>query len=207
MNKIIIGVVSVLLILSGLAWLTYAPPANVEQTVVTKEQTTGTTTEVADYKNISYIIDGSSVELKNGEARTPATLGSASMVITKYFGNELTTDLNDDGRPDTIFLLTQETGGSGTFYYAVAALNTINGYVGSDGYLLGDRVVPQTTEVSQNPRQKQVVVVNYMDRAMTDTMTTQPSVGKSVYLKLDLESMRWAVVEPNFTGEADGSSR
>ena len=112
------------------------------------------------------------------------------------------TDLNDDGREDVVFLLTQQRGGSGTFFYAVAALNTKAGYLGSDGYLLGDRIAPQTTVVSRNPRHKNVIVVNYGDRRPGEPMTAQPSVGKSVYLKLDAETVRWGIVVPGFEGES-----
>lgn len=162
---------------------------------------------VADYKNATYVIENSPVTLHDGVAETEIAPGSASKVTTRYFGNELKTDLNGDGREDVAFILTQTSGGSGTFYYAVAALNTLHGYVGSDGYLLGDRIAPQSTNVSQNPNQQYVVVFNYADRAPTEPMTAEPSVGKSIYLKLDPETVRWGIVEPNFEGESDGVPR
>lgn len=140
-----------------------------------------------DYKEAEFIIDGARVQ---------------SGAELKYFGNELVTDLNNDGRDDVVFLVTYQPGGSGTFFYVVAALNTIDGYVGSDGYLLGDRVAPQTTELSQNPQHKNVVVVNYADRAPEEPMTAQPSIGKSAYLKLDTESMQWGIVVSDFEGES-----
>jgi len=160
------------------------------------------TTLASDIKNASYLIEGQRVTLKNGIAETDSSPGSASKTITRYFGNELTTDLDGDGRDDVAFILTQERGGSGNFFYAVAALNTANGYVGSDGYLLGDRIAPQSTSLSQNARQKYVVVFNYADRKLGEPMTTQPSVGKSIYLKLDPQTMQWGIVMPDFEGEA-----
>jgi len=158
------------------------------------------------YKNAEYMIDGQRVKLEDGVAETEAAPGSASKITTRYFGNELKIDLNDDDRDDVVFLLTKEAGGSGTFFYVVAALNTEDGYIGSDGYFLGDRIAPQTTEMSQNPRHKDVVVVNYMDRAQGEPMSAQPSVGKSAYLKLDIQSMQWGIVEPDFEGEANPST-
>lgn len=143
--------------------------------------------EESDYKKIAYAIGGAPTML-DGEAR--------------YFGNELVVDLNEDGRNDVVFLVTHQSGGSGTFYYAVAALNTEEGYVGSDGYLLGDRIAPQSTNVSTNPRHKNVIVVNYADREVGQPMTAAPTVGKSAYLKLDTESMMWGIVEPDFEGES-----
>lgn len=143
--------------------------------------------DVTDYKNATFEIEGEQIKL-GGNVR--------------YFGNDLTTDLNGDGTPDTVFIVVSEPGGSGTFFYAVAALQQEDGnYVGSDGYFLGDRIAPQTTNLSQNPGHENVIVINYADRALGEPMSTQPSIGKSVYLKLD-QNMRWAIVEPDFEGEA-----
>jgi hypothetical protein len=157
---------------------------------------------VNDYKNAKYLIDGKEVTLVNGLSETPIAPGSATKITTRYFGNELKTDLNNDGREDIVFLLTQNMGGSGTYFYAVSALNTANGYIGSDGYLLGDRVAPQSTILSPNPKQKNVIVVNYVDRLSGEPMTATPSSGKSVYLKLDTKTMQWGIVQPDFEGES-----
>ncbi len=153
------------------------------------------------YKDAEYLIDGQRVKLENGMSEVEAAPGSASKIVTRYFGNELWTDVDGDGMEDVVFLMTQENGGTGTYFYAVAALKTEDGYLGSDGYLLGDRIAPQSTEMSPNPRHVRVVVVNYADRAQGEPMTALPSVGKSAYLKLDRETMQWGIVEPNFEGE------
>lgn len=155
-----------------------------------------------DYKDATFSIDGRQVNLVDGISEIESGPDSASKITTRYFGNDFVTDLNNDGRDDIVFLVTQETGGSGVFFYAVAALNTESGYVGSDGYLLGDRIAPQTINASPNPRHKNVVVVNYADRDSEEPMSAQPSVGKSVYLKLDTERMQWGIVEPDFEGES-----
>lgn len=160
-----------------------------------------------DYKNIAYLIDGASVKLVNGASEVEAAPGSASKIITRYFGNEARTDLDGDGREDIAFLLTQNPGGSGTFFYVVAALNKETGWIGSDGFLLGDRIAPQTTEVSRNPNQKGVIVMNYADRRPGEPMTAQPSVGKSVWLKLDPATMQWGEVAQNFEGESANGIR
>lgn len=156
----------------------------------------------SDHKNAEYVIEGEKVKLHDGISETETAPGSASKTITRYFGNELKTDLNGDGREDVAFLLTQERGGSGTFFYAVAALNTSHGYAGSDGYLLGDRIAPQSTNISLNPRHKNVIVFNYADRVLGEPLSARPSLGKSVYLKLNTETMQWGVVLPDFEGES-----
>lgn len=183
---------AVLLIALGLFWLYTLARDTVSQPAVVQR----------DYKNISYSIDGHRVLLSNGVAEEAAAPGSAAKITTRYFGNELKTDLDGDGVEDVVFLLTQEGGGSGTFFYVVGAVKTDQGYVGTDGYLLGDRIAPQTTEVSQNARHQRVIVVNYADRAPGEPMTAQPSVGKSAYLKLDPANMRWGIVAPDFEGES-----
>lgn len=158
-----------------------------------------------DPRNTEYSINNQRVALVDGYTEMEAAPGSASKIITRYFGNELTIDLNEDGREDTVALITQETGGSGTFFYVVAALNTERGYIGSHGLLIGDRIAPQTINKSQNPSHKNVIVVNYADRKPGEPMTTSPSLGKSIWLKLDPESMQFGEVVQNFEGEADPS--
>lgn len=133
------------------------------------------------YKDALYLIDEQWVAL--GESMSSVPL-SESKITTKYFGNELKTDLNNDGVEDIAFIVTQETGGSGVFYYAVGAVMTEEGYMGTEGFLLGDRIAPQTTNINSNPRHKNVVVFNYADRAVGEPMIARPSIGKSVYLKL-----------------------
>lgn len=81
-----------------------------------------------------------------------------------------------------------------TFFYVVAALATEHGYKGSASVVLGDRIAPQTTESGPGNS----IIVNYLDRAATDPMTTQPSVGKSLRLVLDPVTMQFGeVVQPN----------
>ena len=160
------------------------------------------TKQTADHINATYIIEGQAVTLHDGFSETEIP-DSATKITTRYFGNEIKADLDGDGDEDVAFIITQSAGGSGTFYYAVAALNTDGAYVGSDGYLLGDRIAPQSTEISQNPRHKNVVVFNYSDRSMGEPMSASPSVSKSVYLKIVPEDNQWAIVEPAFEGESD----
>lgn len=131
---------------------------------------------VNDYKNTSYTIDGQVVALVNGISKTEATQGVALKIITTYFGNEALGDFDGDGDTDIAFLLTQSTGGSGTFYYFVAALNTKDGYVGTNAVLLGDRIAPQTTDFRDGE-----LIVNYADRMIDEPMSARPSVGVSKY--------------------------
>ena len=136
---------------------------------------------VFDAKNSSFTIDDSKITLVNGEYRTEITPGSASKNIIKYFGNEASGDLNSDGLPDTAFLITQNTGGSGIFYYVVVALRTSDGYKTTNAFFIGDRIAPQTTEINSVAKE---LYVNYADRKPGEPFTVQPSQGKTLVLKI-----------------------
>ena len=129
----------------------------------------------SDVKNATYIVDNRPVTLVAGKAEESIP-DSNSKIVTTYFGNEVAGDFNNDSLTDKAFLLTQTTGGSGTFYYIVAALKTATGYHGTNAILLGDRIAPQTTEWRDGG-----IVVNFADRKANEPMTVQPSVGVSKY--------------------------
>ncbi len=131
----------------------------------------GVPSPAADYKNATYLIEGKPVTLVGGVSEMESSPGSASKTVTRYFGNEAFGDLNGDGREDVAFLLTQESGGSGTFFYVVAALLSDQGYQGANAVLLGDRIAPQTTGIENG-----LIVVNYAVRKPGESFTVPPSV-------------------------------
>lgn len=153
----------------------------------------------ADYKDATYLMSGEPVTLTDGYAETENFMGAASKTIVRYFGNEARGDLDGDGLEDAVFLLTQDAGGSGTFFYLVGALRTPTGtWNGTHAVLIGDRIAPQSTEFRDG-----LVIVNYADRAAGEPMTDRPSVGKSLYLKYDPEGMDFGEVVQDFEGESD----
>ena len=185
-----------LIILGVGAMVVFLPSAPVPAPI-SQATTTPNTLLGSDPKNATYTIDGTPITLTNGLSVVEAAPGSASKITTKYFGNEVVRDLNGDGRPDTAFILTQDAGGSGTFYYAVAALNTPTGYIGSQGFLLGDRIAPQATTMGTST----IVIFNYAERKEGESFAVAPSVGKSVWLKLDPSTMQFVEVVQKSTGK------
>ena len=166
--------------LLGLATLACAPTSGTASPGGAGAATTQPTpAPAASHKDISVEIEGQVVTLVGGVAETAAAPGSATKMVTRYFGNEATGDLNGDGAADIAFLITRSGGGSGTFFYVVAALRTARGYTGTNAVLLGDRIAPQTTRIDGGE-----LVVNYADRRPGEPMTTRPSVGVSKYLKV-----------------------
>lgn len=150
----------------------------------TQAPTASATPESPGYKNTAYEVDGKQVKLVNGISEVEASPGSSTKIITHYFGNEAYGDLNGDSKEDVAFLLTQTSGGSGTFYYAVAALRTASGYSGTNAVLLGDRIAPQSTLIENGK-----IVVNYTDRKPGEAFTTQPSLGVTKYLIIKDEKL------------------
>lgn len=129
------------------------------------------------YKDTVYVVEGQPVQLIGGVSVVAAAPNSAAKISTRYFGNEAEGDLNGDGISDIAFLLTQDSGGSGAFFYVVAALKTDTGYIGTNAVLLGDRIAPQQTVIRDGQ-----VIANYAERNVGEAMTTLPTVGVSKYL-------------------------
>jgi heat shock protein HslJ len=154
---------------------------------------------VADFKDATYIIQGTRVTLVGGTSVVPQAPGSSAARTVRYFGNDVRYDFDKDGRDDIAFLLTEEGGGSGTFYYLVAALNTERGYEGGEAMFIGDRIAPQTTEVDA----RGIVTVNYADRMDGESFAIPPSVGKSMRAYFDVASRSFGEVVQDFEGEAD----
>ena len=125
----------------------------------------------------SYRIERQEVRLIDGQAEAEAAPGSATKIKTSVFGQPVLGDLNEDGNEDAALFLMHQPGGSGTFYYVAAALNTNGGFCGTNAVLLGDRIAPQTIEIRDG-----VVIANYADRRPEESMAVPPSVGMSKYL-------------------------
>ncbi len=150
--------------------------------------------EVQDYKNTTYIIEGESVTLKDGFAEAEIVPGSATKKVTRYWGGDFFKDLNGDGREDVVFLVTQESGGSGLFYYVVAAINYGEGYRGSAAFFLGDRIAPQNIE----PGDEATILVNFAERNKGESFAVAPSSARSIWLYFDPSTMEFGEIAPDF---------
>lgn len=161
------------------------------------QKETGGEVGATDSRNATYTFSGTPIRLTNGLSSLPQE-DSASPIATEYFGNELEVDLDNDGRKDVVMLLTQNTGGSGTFFYLAGALNTKNGYVGTQAMLIGDRIAPQNINLDENGK---TIIVNYADRAPGEPMTARPSMGKSMWVRYDAEDRSFGELVKDFEGE------
>lgn len=191
MKRIIFIVVSVI----GLGILLYVSSHYFYREKLDSEQLT-------DFKAVSFTIGTDRIALKNGVAMLPPISDSASTRTIRYFGNELAHDLDGDGDLDMVFLVTDDGGGSGLFFYLVGARNTDSGYVGTQALFLGDRIAPQTTQAGPGTQ----VIVHFADRAPGEPMSAQPSVGTSMYVLFDSSTNDFGEVIQDYEGELDDAA-
>ncbi len=169
----------------------------------TKKINTPPVTEAttSDVKNMNYVIDGQVFSLTNGTVNKEVAPGSASKQTVSIFGEPVYGDLNADGISDAAVMLVSSGVGSGSFYYAVLAIATGSStYKATNALLLGDRIAPQTVEIHEGR-----ALYNYAERKANEPMTTQPSVGKSLWINYDIKTGEIGELVKNFEGEADTS--
>jgi hypothetical protein len=155
------------------------------------------TQKIPDVKNMSYRIGSETFVLTNGKAEKDM-VGSVSKNTLMMFGEPVYGDLNGDGKTDAALLFANDAGGSGTFYYAVLAINNGNDYTPTNAMFLGDRIAPQTVEI-QDGR----AVYNFAERKGTEPMTAQPSIGKSVWVHYDAKTNEIGEWVKDFEGESN----
>ena len=89
-------------------------------------------------------------------------------------------DSDGDGNPDAALLVQHDPGGSGTFYYAVVAINDGGSYRASNALLLGDRIEPRAVEFADGR-----FVYTYVERKPGDSMSERGTVEESVTVTVD----------------------
>lgn len=134
-----------------------------------------------------YIIEEDSVALVNGKAEKEISSGSASKIEVAVWGEPVKGDLTGDGINDAALIIAYSAGGSGTFYYIAAAMNGSDSgkTVGTNAILLGDRIAPQNTSISDGE-----IIVDYADRRKNQPMITQPSIGITRRFRVENSSLK-----------------
>jgi hypothetical protein len=141
----------------------------------------------------TYNIWGQEITLRNRESGIIISPGSSVEIVTKYFGNDIKYDLDHDGRSDTIFMVTQETGSTGVFYYVLALMDTEKDRLGLDGVYVGDRIAPQSMYMEAG----EILVINFAERKIGQSFAEQPTVGRTIKVKYDPDTMQFAEVVQN----------
>jgi len=110
-------------------------------------------------------------QLKDGVFEEPAATGSASMITVSLGKNQAEGDLNGDGVPDAVVTLVAETGGSGTFPYLAAVINSSGAAEPLNSVLLGDRIVVNGLTI-----QSEQIEVDFLDHASNEPMSAAPTL-------------------------------
>jgi len=197
----------VLIVIAGIVLAACAPisptadvPTNASTTLPSEISVLATEVETSpeeSLKNGTYFIDNQPITLVNGVSETELAPGSTSKQVTRFLGNQVEIDLNADGLLDSAFLLQQENGGSGIFYYVVAAIKTENGYLGTNAMFIGDRIAPQSTNI--DPNNSSQFIVNYADRNANEPMSSIPTIGVSKTFKFENGSLVEVAAPPTQT--------
>lgn len=161
-------VVLIIIVLAGAGWYIWhnkaALPAQNVKVMPTVEH--------PDPSNATFIVEDEPVTLKNGKAVSELAPGSLSNEETALTKDLAYGDINADGNNDTVTLLVQSGGGSGTFVYLVAYVSGNVGYKGSNAVFIGDRISPKSVTVSQSG----VITLKYLDRKPSEAMAAEPTV-------------------------------
>jgi hypothetical protein len=124
-----------------------------------------------DPSNASFKIEKQTITLANGRSERPSAPGSASAAVT-ILDQKTTGDVDGDGRADSVVILVDQPGGSGSFSYVAALLNPSAGATATDAVMLGDRIKISSVRVDGR-----TIVVDILDRAPGQPMTASPGVA------------------------------
>ncbi len=133
-----------------------------------------------EISDLTITIDTQEFDMSDGVAVIPPSQGSATANTLRLIGVPVLGDSDGDGNPDAALLVQHDPGGSGTFYYAVVAINDGGSYRASNALLLGDRIEPRAVEFADGR-----FVYTYAERRPGDAMSERGTVEKSVTVTVD----------------------
>lgn len=133
-----------------------------------------------EISDLTITIDTQEFDMSDGVAVIPPSQGSATANTLRLIGVPVMGDSDGDGNPDAALLVQHDPGGSGTFYYAVVAINDGGSYRASNALLLGDRIEPRAVEFAGGR-----FVYTYAERKPGDAMSERGTVEKSVAVTVD----------------------
>lgn len=133
-----------------------------------------------DAKNSSFSIENMPVQLVNGKHVAELQAIRGAKIETNYYGKDIQGDINNDGKDDHAFFVTQTSGGTGWFFYVILDLASGDGYAPLSTSIIGDRIAPESLEMRDSK-----LYVNYLDRKPSEAMVTEPTVHTTKVFQLD----------------------
>jgi hypothetical protein len=113
------------------------------------------------------------VRLSEGSYEGPAAPGASTALRVRTEGSPAQGDLNGDGVPDAAVVLAVDPGGSGTFHYLFAVLDSQGRPRPAASALLGDRV-----EVTSVGIEDGVIQAAVLERAPGEPLSSPPTVAR-----------------------------
>ena len=135
----------------------------------------------ADPANAGYYIDGIVYTLVNGELEQ-AIEDSTTVNKFKLLDFKASGDINKDGTDDVAVVITNDAGGSGTFYYLAIFTSGSSPVIENTSYL-GDRIVVNDITFTNNQFQ-----VKYLDRDSEADMASDPTIEITGIAEMDAEN-------------------
>lgn len=132
---------------------------------------------------IDVQIDGETFALVDGVARNDGPPGSATANTVRVVGDPVAGDLTGDGRDDDALLIANDPGGSGTFYYAVVAVDDGGSYRATNVVPLGDRIATRSIVFTDGR-----FVYEYLTRKPGEPLSVPPTVPATVSIDYDAAS-------------------
>lgn len=145
----------------------------------------GTPVPAPDARNATYRIDKDVVTLANGRLERDAAPGSATKIVTTLVDPQTTGDVDGDARSDTVVILVNQPGGSGSFYYLAVLMNTAAGVTATPAMLIGDRIVVTALRL-----EGRTIVVEYLDHASGQPLAASPTVTTTKRFVVDAGALR-----------------
>jgi len=124
---------------------------------------------------VVYKINNTKYVLNNGISIISAAPGSSSKIITEQTPYKIFFDINKDGKKDLISIITQETGGSGVFYYLAITLTSSVRSNALNAKYIGDRLKIKTLKYYKNQ-----ISLEYFERSVNTPFTAKPDLYKSI---------------------------
>lgn len=122
-----------------------------------------------DYKNAIYRLGGKDVTLLEGQHAQPVAEGSAEQDVTRVVEPPAHAAGTLGSRAAVAVFLSEDGGGSGTFYYVALAFNDGRGTT----FQIGDRIKPIGIAINGDD-----LIVSYLDRKADEPMAVPPTVPR-----------------------------
>ena len=177
MKKILIFLV-VIVAIFAIAFYFYTSRAD-SPTELTLPESQTETGEDSSFRpnpsNATFIFNDGALTLLSGKNERQLTPGSAFTEETILLDKFAYSDLNGDGKTDTILLLARYGAGSGTFIYIAGYISGPVTYRGTRALFVGDRISPQSLTIGAGG----VINFEYLDRSPDEPLAAEPTVRVS----------------------------